>query len=113
MTAAVDSVPLEFTFKGSFVELAGFFHRMKRFVHLSDGRVAVRGRLMTINGFDFKTMDFPRLEAQVFATVYLAPKREGSTAGATPSGPAPSGGPQSAGSPAQPPTQAPAATVTP
>jgi hypothetical protein len=95
----LDAVPLEFTFRGSFFDLADFFHRMKRFVHVANDRVDVRGRLMTIEGLDFKTKGFPRLEAQVTAKVYLAPKSQGATAGADPSGPspAPAGSSQEAG----------------
>lgn len=83
----LDSVPLEFTFKGGFFNLADFFHQLKRFVRVANERIAVRGRLMAINGFTFKASAFPRLEAQVFATVYLSPKEQGATAGATPGGP--------------------------
>jgi hypothetical protein len=109
----LDAVPLEFTFRGSFFDLADFFHRMKRFVHVVDDRVAVRGRLMTIEGVDFKTTNFPRLEAQVTAKVYLAPKKQGTTAGADPNGPAPGpgGGSQEASSPTPSGGGTPAATV--
>jgi hypothetical protein len=114
--AGLDSVPLEFTFRGGFFDLTNFFHRLKRFVHVANNdRINVRGRLMVINGFTFKSTTFPRLEAQVFATVYLAPKTEGATAGATPGGPAaPSGGqstPASGSSPAPSPSSGPPAAV--
>jgi Type II secretion system (T2SS), protein M len=106
----LDTVPLEFTFKGGFFDLADFFHRMKRFVRVANDRIAVRGRLMTINGFTFKASAFPRLDAQVFATVYLAPKNQGTTAQASPSGPAPGTGQTgSASSPSPSPSGPPAA----
>jgi hypothetical protein len=110
----LDSVPLEFTFRGSFFDLTNFFHAMKRFVRVANGRTAVHGRLLTIDGFDLKAATFPRLEAQVFATVYLAPKDEGATAGATPGGPAatPQTGGRPASNPSPAPSQPPAATVT-
>jgi hypothetical protein len=51
--------------------------------------VVVNGRLVTIEGVKY-TSDpelFPRLRAEITATVYLSPKAEGATAGATPQGP--------------------------
>ena len=89
----LDTVPLDFEFTGNFFNLADFFHKMKRFVRVSNERLKVRGRLMTIDSFTFKSeqQSFPDLIAQVKATVYLAPKAEGVTGGATPSGPAPGG----------------------
>jgi hypothetical protein len=108
-------VPLEFTFVGSFFDLSDFFHRMKRFVWVANGgHVAVHGRLLTVDGFDLKAKSFPKLEAQVFATVYLSPKSEGTTGGATPGGPAatPAGTQPAGNAPSTPSTQPPAATVT-
>ncbi len=87
--AGLDSVPLEFTFTGSFFDLADFFHSMKRFVRVANKRVKVEGRLVTIDGFSFEASEFPTLKAEVRGTVYLVPKEEGKTAGATPNGPAP------------------------
>ena len=51
--------------------------------------VRVRGRLMTINGVEYLTDadTFPALNATVSASVFLTPKAEGVTAGATPAGP--------------------------
>jgi hypothetical protein len=88
---ALESVSLEFNFKGSFFELADFFHRMKRFVFVDGDKVRVRGRLMTIDGVEYVTDadNFPALTATVSATVYLSPKAQGVTAGATPAGPEP------------------------
>ena len=110
---ALDTVPLEFEFNGSFFDLADFFHRMKRFVRIANQKIVVRGRLMTINSFSFDAEDhFPQLKATVNATVYLAPKTEGVSAGASPEGPAGAPAPpagQTASS-KTPPT--PAATVT-
>jgi Tfp pilus assembly protein PilO len=114
----LESIPLDFTFTGTFFDLADFFHRMKRFVRVANDDIVVRGRLMTIDGFNWKaTPDkWPNLTAEVNATVYLAPKAEGVSAGATPGGPgaAPStpasNGPAPA-PPSSPATTAPAATV--
>jgi Tfp pilus assembly protein PilO len=113
----LDSVPLEFKFTGGFFDLADFFHRMKRFVRVVNERILVRGRLMTIDSFRFESgAKFPRLEAEVRTTVYLTPKAEGETAGATPSGPAgalpASGAPPATSPPATSSGTPPAATVT-
>jgi Tfp pilus assembly protein PilO len=87
----LDSVPLEFTFSGSFFDLADFFHRMKRFVRVANKDIRVQGRLMTIDRLTFKSDQFPVITAEVTSTVYLSPKSEGATAGATPQGPATDG----------------------
>jgi Tfp pilus assembly protein PilO len=114
---ALETVPLDFEFRGSFFDLADFFHRMKRFVRVVNKHIVIRGRLMTINSFSFDTTGgFPQLTAHVNATVYLAPKAQGVDAGASPQGPAPAAG--GAAAPAQPASSTPApptptATVTP
>lgn len=105
----LDTVPLDFSFSGDFFDLADFFHRLKRFVHVGgDGQIAVRGRLMTIDSFTFQLDDAGNgLNASIKATVYLAPKAEGVTAGATPQGPAPQpAGTSASTSPSAPPTAA-------
>jgi Tfp pilus assembly protein PilO len=115
----LESIPLDFEFRGSFFDLADFFHRMKRFVRVVNNRIVIRGRLMTINSFTFDSSEnFPEITAQVSATVYLAPKAQGVDAGASPSGPAAStpGGsaPQTASSSGSgAPSPTPTATVTP
>lgn len=107
--AGLDAVPLQFTFRGDFFNLADFFHRTKRFVHVVNDRVAVQGRLMTIESVDFKTKSFPSIEAQVTAKVYLTPKAQGATAGADPAGPGSSAASAPAASPA--PSPSPPAAV--
>jgi hypothetical protein len=88
----LDTVPLTFTFGGKFFNLADFFHRLKRFVHVANNRIAVQGRLITIDSLKFTSSatNFPNIEADVTATVYLSPQDGGTTAGATSQGPAPS-----------------------
>jgi Tfp pilus assembly protein PilO len=109
----LETVPLDFEFRGSFFDLADFFHRMKRFVRVANDKIVIRGRLMTINSFTFDTSGgFPLIKAQVSATVYLAPKAQGIDAGASPQGPAAATPAQPAGTPA-PATPTPTATVTP
>jgi Type II secretion system (T2SS), protein M len=86
----LDTVPLTFTFGGKFNNLAQFFHRLKRFVHLANNKISVQGRLITIDSLKFTSSaaNFPFIEADVSATVYLSPKDGGTTAGATAQGPA-------------------------
>ena len=85
--AGLESVPLELSLSGGFTELADFLHRLKRFVRVADDRVLVRGRLMTIDSFALAHGDGSReLEAEVKGTVYLTPKSQGVTAGASPAG---------------------------
>lgn len=86
---ALESVALEFKFKGSFFELADYFHRLKRFVYVDGEKVRVRGRLLTIDTVEYVAdpTTFPAIVATVNASVFLTPKTEGPTAGASPSGP--------------------------
>src|SRR6185295_18071424 len=84
-----DTVPLELQFDGDFFNLAGFFHDVKRFVSTASNNVAVSGRLITIEGIRWSSDEelFPKIKAEITATIYLAPKTQGATAGATPTGP--------------------------
>ena len=108
----LETVPLDFEFRGSFFDLADFFHRMKRFVRVANDKIVIRGRLMTINSFTFDTSaGFPQMKAQVHATVYLAPKAQGIDAGASPQGPA--AAPTAPAGTSAPATPTPTATVTP
>jgi Tfp pilus assembly protein PilO len=108
----LDAVPLQFTFKGNFFDLADFFHRMKRFVRVVNDRVDVSGRLMAIEGISFVSSTFPKLEAQVTAKVYLAPKTQGATAGANATGPATSSASSPTPTTSTPGASPPAAVVT-
>lgn len=109
----LDTVPLNFTFSGSFFDLADFFHRVKRFVRVANEDIRVQGRLMTIDGISFDSETFPKLTADVSATVYLSPKTQGTTGGATPQGPAttPTAAGSSSPSPTPPAPTSPPATA--
>lgn len=96
-SASLDSVALTFNFTGTYFDLADFFHRLKRFVYVANNQIFVRGRLMTIDTLAFArgsaaagatTTSANALTATVGATVYLSPKAQGVTGGATPQGPA-------------------------
>src|SRR3954454_8171198 len=107
-SAPLDTVALTFNFNGSYFDLADFFHRLKRFVYVANNDIFVRGRLISIDTLTFApgaaatggSSASGRLTATVGATVYLAPQAQGTTAGATTSGPAgaPAATPATAGS---------------
>jgi Tfp pilus assembly protein PilO len=88
--AGLESVPLSLEFEGNFFKLADFFHDLKRFVRVSNQDVLVSGRLISVDSVRWAsdTTIFPRIRAEVTATVYLSPLTQGVTAGATPEGPA-------------------------
>jgi Tfp pilus assembly protein PilO len=89
-TAGLETVPLEMEFVGDFFNLADFFHSVKRFVRVANNNVLVGGRLITVEGVQWTSDStlFPKLKASIQATVYLSPRTQGATAGATPQGPA-------------------------
>jgi len=75
----------------------------------------VSGRLITVEGVRWSSEEsiFPKIKAEITATIYLSPKAQGATAGATPQGPA-TGTPADGTTPAQTtPAAAPTATATP
>jgi hypothetical protein len=78
--------------------------------------VVVGGRLVTVEGVKWSSDGeiFPRIKAEIKATIYLSPKAQGVTAGATPQGPSATGTPASGTTPAQTtPAATPTATATP
>jgi len=117
--AGLETVPLELEFVGNFFNLADFFHDIKRFVRVANQNVVVSGRLITVEGVKFASDPelFPKITAEIKATVYLSPKVQGTTAGATPQGPAPAApGTQptpASGTDGSTPSPAPTATATP
>jgi Tfp pilus assembly protein PilO len=92
---SLDQVALTFNFTGSYFDLADFFHRIKRFVYVANNQTLIRGRLLTIDTLSFQPTaasdtggSSGELTATVGATVYLSPKGQGTTGGATAAGPA-------------------------
>ncbi len=112
----LETVPLDLELTGNFFNLANLFHRLKRFVRVANDRVVVGGRLITIDSLKFASDPqlFPKLKAEITATVYLSPKAGGTTAGATPQGPSTTvpaaGSTPPASAPTTPPASAPAQT---
>jgi hypothetical protein len=81
-------MPFTFTFDGSFFRLSDFFRRLESFVSVSNERVNVTGRLLTLDSLTLQPTEFPKISAQVGATSFLVSPIEGLTAGASPQGPA-------------------------
>jgi Tfp pilus assembly protein PilO len=83
-------MPYNLTFRGDFFQIADFIKGLDSLVNPDTKSVAVRGRLVTINGFAL-TADseagFPQLDASFSVTSYLTPPGQGVTAGATPTAP--------------------------
>jgi hypothetical protein len=88
--AGFPSEPFNFTFQGNFFHLADFLGRIERFVIASNDRLAVSGRLMTLNAISLAAgpNGFPQITATVSATTYLLPSGQGLLNGATAAGPA-------------------------
>jgi hypothetical protein len=113
----LQSVGLQFQVKGTFFDMADFFHRMKRFVRVVNDQIVVRGRLISIDTFNFQNQG-DSIKADIGATIWLSPKTDGGvSAGASPAGPVAGQGAAPAGSSPSPSTSptpaAPAATATP
>jgi hypothetical protein len=110
--AGLETQPLNLEFEGDFFKLADFFHDLKRFVRVANDDVLVSGRLLTVESVSWASDSeiFPRIRAEVTATVYLSPLAQGVTAGATPGGPAPT---TPAGTETTPAESAPAPAATP
>ena len=111
--AGLSTVPLELEFVGDFFKLSDFFHDIKRFVAVTNEDVLVSGRLLTVEDIKWASDAeiFPKIRAEITATIYLSPKEQGVTAGASPAGPT-----ETAPTPADgstPSTATPTATATP
>jgi Tfp pilus assembly protein PilO len=88
-------MPYSLEFSGSYFQVADFLKGLDDLIHVhGTTTVAADGRLLTVNGF---TLDHPNgnsssptLSVSVDVTSYVTPASEGLTAGASPTGPAPS-----------------------
>jgi Tfp pilus assembly protein PilO len=92
--AGLPVMPYDLKFTGGFFEIADFLENLDRMVHSGRGRMAVDGRLLTVDGFALdpigeETNPTPTLVATLSVTTYLTPPHQGITAGASPGGPAP------------------------
>jgi Tfp pilus assembly protein PilO len=91
--AGLDVMPYSLSFHGSFFGIAKFLGKVDDLVESSNARMAVDGRLLTINGFSLSSGEATggeggELQASFSVTTYLTPPGQGITAGATPSAPA-------------------------
>jgi Tfp pilus assembly protein PilO len=100
--AGLAVMPYSLTFSGDFFHVADFIHGLDALVKTTNSRVAVDGRLITIDQFSLTPGGAggelagggsagsanPQLTASFSVTTYLTPPEQGITAGATPSGPA-------------------------
>jgi Tfp pilus assembly protein PilO len=89
--AGLAVMPYELDFEGDFFSIADFIRGLDRLVRTENEKVAVTGRLITIDGFSLKGdpgKGFPALQGTFTVTTYLTPPAEGVTGGATPSAPA-------------------------
>jgi hypothetical protein len=90
--AGLGVMPYTLTFTGDFFHVADFIHGLDSLVKTTNAKVAVDGRLLTVDGFSLAAQGsegFPALQATFAVTTYLTPSSQGVTAGATPSSPAP------------------------
>jgi len=94
--AGLPVMPYGVTFRGSFFDVADFLGDLDSTVITKGVNPDVGGRLMTIDSFAFAadpTVGFPKIQANLALTTYIAAPNEGLAAGATPAGPAPAGSP--------------------
>lgn len=88
--AGLGVMPYDLTFSGSFFQVADFIKGLDSLVKTNNEKVAVDGRLLTVNGFSLKAAPkrgFPALEAIFSVVTYLTPPGEGLTGGALPESP--------------------------
>lgn len=91
--AGLAVMPYTLTFKGNFFHIADFINGLDRLVKTENAKIAVDGRLLTVDSFSLeadKSLGFPSLEASFNVTTFLTPPEQGVTAGATPVSPEPS-----------------------
>lgn len=90
--AGLGVMPYNLTFNGGFFQVSKFIGGIDSLVDGGEGRLAVDGRLVTLDGFALNTEpDNPLLLNATFSvTTFVTPPAQGVTAGATPSAPAPS-----------------------
>jgi Tfp pilus assembly protein PilO len=97
---AVQTVPFNFSFQGSFFRLSEFFSHLDSFVQVKGKDVEATGRLLHIDQFSLAPVKVGsrQLTAQIGATSYQLPDSEELTAGATAQGPATGTTPPAGGS---------------
>jgi hypothetical protein len=89
-TAGLATMPFTFVFDGSFFDLQSFLARVQGFVRPTGDHVAVKGRLLTVDGISLVpgAQGLKRIKATLAATGYLLPADQGLTNGASATAPA-------------------------
>jgi Tfp pilus assembly protein PilO len=89
-SAGLGVMPYTLNFEGTFFQIANFIKGLDALVKTKNEDVAVDGRLITVDGFSLSPAQeggFPNLEATFVVTTFLTPPSQGTTAGASPTGP--------------------------
>lgn len=114
--AGLPVMPYEFTFRGTFFQVADFLESLDGMVKTGASGITVAGRLLTVDGFALRPDEdqgFPQLSVSLNVTTYVAPADQGLTGGATPATPAPGAATPATTPPATPAPATPTAAVTP
>jgi Tfp pilus assembly protein PilO len=88
--AGLGVMPYSLSFNGSFFNIADFIKGLDALVRTDEEKVAVDGRLLTLDSFSLvadPAVGFPALQADFAVTTYITPPTEGITGGATPESP--------------------------
>ena len=88
--AGLAVMPYTLTFTGDFFKIADFIKGLDALVKTTNEKVAVDGRLVTVDGFSLSPGEggfSSALLATFSVTTYLTPPGQGLTAGASPTGP--------------------------
>lgn len=74
--AGLATLPFSFNFTGSYAELERLLSDVQGFVHANGDKIAVRGRLLTIDGVSLVpgSSGLSNLQAKLAVTAYLAPQ---------------------------------------
>jgi Tfp pilus assembly protein PilO len=101
-SAGFPTMPFTFDFQGKFFRMQRFLQAIDDLTSVKGKTIAVKGRLLTVDGLDIKAgpNGFPDIDVTVAATAYLLPADEGLTAGASPTGPGTAVASNSSSSPA-------------
>lgn len=90
--AGLGVMPYTLTFSGSFFQIADFIAGVDRLIGTEAAKVGVAGRLVTIDGFSLapsSDKSTRKLDVSFSVTTFVTPPELGTTAGATPTEPAP------------------------
>jgi hypothetical protein len=101
-SAGLLTLPFAFSFDGGYLHMQRMLGAIDRLADATGGRISVRGRLLTVDGFSLTAsrFGFPKVKAQVSATAYIAPAAAGVPGAPAVPGTAAAATPPAAGSPA-------------